>query len=242
MPSEGRRHSVMTIKSTGKDGRSDKYWAVSISISLHLALAGWVLLGLSETQQEQSHGASSAPLSSRFLGEDEFRQPLVAASQAEPLEDSAPEPEPISEQGLDATQGKTEATATEAAASADDSLPAPTAPASTAAQDSGSGYESPHADPQFETPSSDSIKNAYLAALRATIQSKWVRQDKQYGRCSVTLQQTAGGGVVSATSRSCMLDDADRRALEAAALAAQPLPYAGFEHVFREQLTVEMGE
>jgi hypothetical protein len=233
---------VMTIKSTGKDGRSDKYWAATISVSLHLTLAAWVLLGSSETQQKQSHGVSSAPLFLHFLREDEFYQPLIAASQTEPSEDSAAESEPTSEQVVEATQGKTETAAAEAAVFAENSLPTPTTPASAAAQYPGSGYEFLDADPQLETPSYAPLKNAYLTALRATIQSKWVRQDRQHGRCSVTIQQTIGGGVVSATSRFCLLGEADRRALEAAALSAQPLPYAGFEQVFREDLTIEMGE
>ena len=56
----------------------------------------------------------------------------------------------------------------------------------------------------------------------------------------MTIQQTIGGQVTGAISKSCILGQADRRALEAAALAAQPLPYAGFERVFREQIPVEM--
>jgi colicin import membrane protein len=35
---------------------------------------------------------------------------------------------------------------------------------------------------------------------------------------------------------SCAFDQADVRSLEAAVLQAQPLPYAGFESVFRRML------
>lgn len=41
-------------------------------------------------------------------------------------------------------------------------------------------------------------------------------------------------------SPACDLDEADRMALEAAALMAQPLSYAGFESVFSEDITLEM--
>lgn len=233
----------MTIGLIYEGGRSDKYWAWAISISLHLAVAMWALIGTSETRQKQSYaGMSSAPLSSRFLGEDEFRQPLVAASLTKPLEDSASKPETGAILAVDPAIESPAATVMEAMASVRDAPTTHEASAS-ATQDTGiSGHESPTVSPQFEPPHYDPNESAYLTALRAAIQSKWIRQDRQNGRCSVTIQQTIGGRVVGATSRACMLSDADRRALEAAALAAQPLPYAGFEQVFQEHLTVQMGE
>lgn len=231
----------MTTRSMYSGGNSDKYWAGLVSIALHLAIAAWALLGNLESQQQSYSGASSSALSSRFLGEDEFRQPLVAASLAKPLEDPASNSETSTSQAVDPAL-ETAATTKEVTASAHG---APTASSPVAQATQGAGIpanNSPVVSSPFQTPDYDPYENAYLAALSAAIQSKWVRQDKRNGRCSVTIQQTVGGRVVSATSRSCMLSDADRQALEAAALAAEPLPYAGFERAFREYLTVEMGD
>lgn len=232
----------MTTRSICEEDRADKYWAWTVSAALHVAAALWVLIEAPETQQGQSHaGPSSASLSAQFLGEDEFRQPLIAASPAKLIAVPAPAPEPAADHAVVPALETEAATTTEAAVSMHDALPTSSAPASTTQDEGISGHESSYTAPQFETPSYDAVENAYLAVLRAAIQSKWIRQDKQTGRCSVTIQQTVGGRVVSATSESCMLSDVDRQALEAAALLAQPLPYAGFEQVFQEYLTVEIG-
>lgn len=88
--------------------------------------------------------------------------------------------------------------------------------------------------------SSDQLRTAYLAALRSAIERKWPRSSNRHGACSITLRQTIGGNVASSITSACDLEEADRMALEAAALMAQPLPYAGFESVFSEDITLEM--
>ncbi|WP_454830396.1 cell envelope integrity protein TolA [Pseudoxanthomonas wuyuanensis] len=235
----------MTTRSICEKDRADKYWAWAASAALHVAAALWVLIGVPETQQGQSHaGPTSASLSTRFLGEDEFRQPLVAASPAKPIAD--PEPDPDPEPGTDhivVPALETEAaTATEATAYMQDAVPASVAPAVTTQDEGISGHEPSDIPPQLETPNYGPLENAYMTALRAAIQSRWTPQNKQGGSCSITIQQMVGGRVISATLGSCMLSDVDRQALEAAILTAQPLPYAGFEQVFREHLTVQVGE
>jgi hypothetical protein len=233
---------VGEIKFANEEGRLDRYWAAAISITLHLAVAVWLLVGTSEIRSEESTlGTSSGAPSLRWLGEDEFRQPLAALPPAKSVPVANPEPEVM----IDPTPLPLHAAAnlaiTEPTTSEQTSpetsvaTAASTMPNADAAGQAASSVEVP-----LETPRYDSREQAYLMALRAAIQSKWTRQSTQGGRCAVTIQQTIGGQVTGAISKSCILGQSDRRALEAAALAAQPLPYAGFERVFREQITVEM--
>lgn len=88
----------------------------------------------------------------------------------------------------------------------------------------------------------DGLEARYLAALRQTIKSHWAapKSGKAGGTCSITIRQVPGGQVHSALSAECTLDQASRHALEAAALMAQPLPYQGFESVFRSEIVLEL--
>ena len=87
------------------------------------------------------------------------------------------------------------------------------------------------------------LEARYMAALRQAIMTHWTGyQVRKVGEaCSLTIRQVSGGQVHSALSGTCALDQASRRALEAAALMAQPLPYQGFESVFREEMVLEFG-
>ncbi|MEM6078093.1 hypothetical protein WBN84_14005 [Pseudoxanthomonas sp. CCNWLY206] len=185
-------------------------------------------------------GSSSTSVSARFLGEDEFRQPLVAASPAKPVETPDPKPQAVADRVVAPVSDSTAVITAEATDSLASSSPAPFA-AESGTQNAGSSEPSIVGD-RVEERGHDSDDDSYVAALRAVIRSKWIRQGKQAAACSVTIQQTVGGSVISATSKSCALSEVDRRALEAATLAAQPLPYAGYEEAFRENLTVEMEE
>lgn len=235
---------VGETKLASEEGRLDRYWAAAISIALHLAMAVWVLTGTSEIRSgESTLGTSSGAPSLRWLGEDEFRQPLVALSSAKSTPVTNPEPEVTIDPTPLPSHAATNLAITEPATSEQTSpetsvaTAASTTPNADAAGQAASSVEMP-----LETLRYDSREQAYLMALRAAIQSKWTRQSTQDGLCAVTIQQTIGGQITGAISKSCTLGQADRRALEAAALAAQPLPYAGFERVFREQITVEMQE
>jgi colicin import membrane protein len=56
--------------------------------------------------------------------------------------------------------------------------------------------------------------------------------------CQVHIVQLPGGDVMSATvDPSCPYDEAGRRSVENAVLRTKTLPYAGFESVFRRNLT-----
>ncbi len=55
--------------------------------------------------------------------------------------------------------------------------------------------------------------------------------------CVVHIVQLPGGNVMSAkVAGNCPYDDAGKRSVENAVLRAQPLPYKGFESVFRREI------
>lgn len=79
----------------------------------------------------------------------------------------------------------------------------------------------------------------YAAAIQAAIRRNWTRPETvPLGqRCKIVIRQIAGGQVIDASvDPSCPYDELGRRSVEAAVLKAQPLPYAGFETVFRRTL------
>ncbi len=80
----------------------------------------------------------------------------------------------------------------------------------------------------------------YHAALRAAVRKKWMDLTARRFPSGCTLRlNLAVGGPVNATSASgCAVSDEDRLQLEAAALMAQPLPYAGYESVFQPDLAL----
>lgn len=92
------------------------------------------------------------------------------------------------------------------------------------------------------TTADDGLEAKYMAALREKIMTHWTApKGRRAGEtCTITVHQTPGGQVQRAISGSCTLDQESRRALEAAALMAQPLPYQGFEPVFREEIVLEI--
>lgn len=80
----------------------------------------------------------------------------------------------------------------------------------------------------------------YAAAIQSAVAQQWTRPDSvSVGtRCVVEITQLPGGEVMEAQVRpGCPMDAAGQRSIEAAVLKAQPLPYRGFEPVFRRKLT-----
>lgn len=87
----------------------------------------------------------------------------------------------------------------------------------------------------------DGLLGRYAAALQEAIRAKWVRPDDvpSGSVCRLVIRQLPGGEVMEAqVVAPCAYDEAGRRSIEAAVLKAQPLPYAGFEKVFRRELTL----
>jgi colicin import membrane protein len=83
------------------------------------------------------------------------------------------------------------------------------------------------------------LADRYGAALTEAILRNWTRPDSvPLGqRCMIHIRQIPGGTVIEAkVDPSCPYDDAGQRSIEAAVRKAEPLPYAGFEPVFRRDL------
>jgi colicin import membrane protein len=85
----------------------------------------------------------------------------------------------------------------------------------------------------------DALLGRYAAALTQAIRENWTRPDNVplTARCDIRITQLQGGKEIAVdVSPSCPYDALGRRSVEAAVLKAQPLPYAGFESVFRREL------
>lgn len=83
----------------------------------------------------------------------------------------------------------------------------------------------------------------YYELLREEILRRWrppssVAADST---CTLDLRQLPGGQVVAVQAVApCDLDEAGRSSLLAAVWAAQPLPYEGYEQVFKRQLRLNL--
>ena len=83
----------------------------------------------------------------------------------------------------------------------------------------------------------------YAEVLRDAILAKWhpPAGAAADASCILDLRQAPGGRVTSAQAvEPCSFDEQGRRSIETAAIKAQPLPYEGYEQVFRPQLRLQM--
>lgn len=83
----------------------------------------------------------------------------------------------------------------------------------------------------------------YAEVLRDAILAQWrpPASVAAEATCILDLRQAPGGRVTSAQAvEPCGFDAAGRDSIVAAALKAQPLPYAGYEQVFRPQLRLQV--
>ncbi|MGO1000064.1 hypothetical protein [Lysobacter sp. CA196] len=79
----------------------------------------------------------------------------------------------------------------------------------------------------------------YAEVLRVAIDEQWAppATTPADASCSVDLRQAPGGRVLSVqVIEPCGLDEAGRLSLLAAARQASPLPYQGYQQVFRPQI------
>jgi colicin import membrane protein len=86
---------------------------------------------------------------------------------------------------------------------------------------------------------SDDLTSKYIQEIQRRVQREWTRPGSiPLGqRCTVKIRQIVGGEVINVTvSPDCPYDEQGRRSLEAAIIRAQPLPYAGFQSVFKPDL------
>lgn len=86
----------------------------------------------------------------------------------------------------------------------------------------------------------DSLLARYGAAITAQVHDRWrVPDNTPPIVCTLRIVQVRGGRVLSAAvTNPCNASPVHRETLERAALAAQPLPFAGFESVFRRELII----
>ena len=82
------------------------------------------------------------------------------------------------------------------------------------------------------------LTSQYEAAIQNAVTQNWTRPDNMPSvPCVVHIVQLPGGNVMSAkVAGNCAYDDAGKRSVENAVLRAQPLPYKGFESVFRREI------
>lgn len=106
--------------------------------------------------------------------------------------------------------------------------------------DARAAQATPSTAPPRGDPDSRSAQDAlYSVALKDAITRQWTRPESiPLGiPCQVRFRQIPGGEVVDVqVSAGCPYDDLGKRSLEAAVLKASPLPYAGFEDVFRRDV------
>ncbi|SFR89065.1 colicin import membrane protein [Dyella sp. OK004] len=106
------------------------------------------------------------------------------------------------------------------------------------AQDNGEANLPNAEQRQTGTNGPDSLLAQYQAAIQNAVTQNWLRPDNMPSTpCVVHIVQLPGGDVMSAkVDSACPYDDAGKRSIENAVLRAQPLPYKGFESVFKRNI------
>ncbi len=85
----------------------------------------------------------------------------------------------------------------------------------------------------------DSLLGRYQLAVQQAVTQAWLRPESTRPgiRCTLRIVQIPGGEVIQVSVITpCNADDLTRRSIEAAVLKAQPLPYRGYESVFRREI------
>lgn len=171
----------------------------------------------------------------------ELAQPVEVASNENA--DAAAAASAASMESLPVAEGDQLATNTEGVVLTDEQGRGSDTGAQPSSRREASSNAMPTSGPKGEegTAANDGLEGRYLAAIKRSVATHWTApaDHKSNGTCTLTLYQVPGGQVQSAISSACALDQADRRRLEAAALMAQPLPYRGFEAVFREEVVLK---
>ena len=87
-----------------------------------------------------------------------------------------------------------------------------------------------------------SLQTQWLAAIQAAVTQSWLRPDNlpKDVVCPVDITQIPGGQVINVhVESSCPYDEVGRKSMVNAVMRAQPLPYHGYEKVFRRQITLK---
>jgi len=88
----------------------------------------------------------------------------------------------------------------------------------------------------------DSLQAQYYASIQNAVTAAWMRPDNAPAGllCRIHIIQIPGGEVISANVTSpCTADPVTRSSIEQAVLRAAPLPYKGFEPVFRREFNFD---
>ena len=107
------------------------------------------------------------------------------------------------------------------------------------ATSSSSGSSGPSTPSPGQGGTSNDLTAKYAAAIQQAVVAQWNRPDNVANgtRCRILIKQLPGGEVMSAEVQSgCAMDAAARDSIERAVLRAQPLPFRGYETVFRREL------
>jgi len=87
-----------------------------------------------------------------------------------------------------------------------------------------------------------SLEAEYYAAIQSAVTAAWLRPDTTPPgvRCTLEITQIIGGDVIQAVVvNPCNADAATRTTLEQAPRRASPLPYSGYESVFKRKIRFE---
>ena len=82
----------------------------------------------------------------------------------------------------------------------------------------------------------------WVGLIGALVRQNWRKPPtaSSGARCRVLVNQLPGGDVISASvAPGCQVDEVTKRSIVDAVLRSEPLPYKGYERVFRRQLTFE---
>lgn len=230
-----------------RDGEyGENILAIAVSLAIHLLAVIWIfgftqgtVGGASDSEPEGIRGSMTL----QFLAEDEFRQRVELIPAPPNVQDSS-ESVPSSVRQVaalvHARDDVSESSDSTLLAEAKNVRPV----AGLASHASLDGFPRQEVDAVSSIQSGQAggdsaLRTQYLGALRLAIQKQWGNAGYD-GDCSLRLRQVRGGGLEAAISLECDLDVAARRSLEAAALMAQPMPYAGYESVFSDDLIVRM--
>jgi colicin import membrane protein len=84
------------------------------------------------------------------------------------------------------------------------------------------------------------LQAQWLAAIKSAVTQSWLRPDNlPKSVCPVDITQIPGGSVINVHIESgCPYDEVGRKSIQNAVMRAQPLPYQGYEKVFKRQITL----
>lgn len=227
--------------------RIDQLTAWACVIGLHALLFALLLANKTGVASSSAHGLIGDFLASEG---EAFRQkielvpkPTSSASSASHEQKGQNAPQPV----LAASMPKSADPASSSAANThawtmQDHRQALSASVSEESQRSASTdhFSSTTTETSLNATGDQTLRNVYLNALRGAILAHWPASGISLAGCQLSLQQEAGGKVLGAQVSGCTLSSSDRDHLEAAALMAQPLPYAGYEAVFAKQLSLQL--